>query len=182
MFSAPDTARADSARLLILDAEETSVRFTLGATLHAVEGSVRAVSGEIRFYLEGGPAAGEVVIDALSAETGNDGRDRDMHKKVLESGRFGRFVLRPTELIGEVAEAGASQVELRGELEIHGSTHAVSLPSEVTVTGDRLAGTARLHVPYVEWGMKNPSKLLLRVDKFVEVEISLAGQLHSPVE
>lgn len=174
--------RADSARLLILDAEATRVSFTLGATLHEVEGSLRVEAGELRFYLEGGPASGEIVVDALSAETGNEGRDRDMHKKVLESGRFGRFVLRPSEVVGSVDPTGTSQVELRADLEIHGDVHQVALPTEVSVDGDRLKGTATLDVPYVEWGMKNPSKLLLRVDKFVKVEISLVGRLHSPLE
>lgn len=176
------SSASDSARLLILDPEATAVRFTLGATLHSVEGTVAVESGELRFYLEGGPASGEIVVDALSAQTGNEGRDRDMHKKVLESNRFDRFVLRATELVGAVEPAGTSRVELRADLEIHGGAHPVTLPAEVTVEGDRLEGTATLEVPYVEWGLKDPSKLFLRVAKFVEVEISLAGRLHAPLE
>ena len=56
-----------------------------------------------------------------------------------------------------------------------------SPPCLVEVDGDRLTGTATLEVPYVEWGMKDPSKLLLRVEKFVTVEIDLEGSLE-PVE
>lgn len=164
-------------RVLTLDAETSAIRFTLGATLHQVEGTVRLVSGRIRFDPSGGPAAGEIVVDALSADTGNEGRDQDMHGKVLETDRFGAFVLRPTETVGEVDLAGTSEIELRGELEIHGGVHPVSLPTEVTLDGDRVTGRATLTVPYVDWGMKNPSKLFLRVKRFVEVEIDLAGTL-----
>lgn len=164
-------------RTLTLDPAATTVRFTLGATLHKVEGSVRVDGGEIRFGAAGGPASGRIVVDAKSADTGHEGRDADMHRKVLESERFGRFVLRPTETIGDLAPTGTSRIELHGELEIYGGAHPVSLPAELTVDGERLSGTATLTVPYVEWGMKNPSKLFLRVEKLVEVQIDLVGTL-----
>ncbi len=172
---------AAAERILTLDPERTEIRFTLGATLHKVEGTVGGVRGEIRFDPEGGPAGGEVVADAATADTGHKGRDRDMHEKVLESDRFGAFVLRPTATTGALAPSGTSRIELAGELEIHGGVHPVTLPAEVTVDGDRLEGTATLEVPYVEWGMKDPSKLLLKVKKLVEVEITLAGEL-APVD
>ncbi len=162
---------------LVLDPDQSAVRFTLGATLHSVEGTLRVTGGSLRFDPNGGPAGGEIVVDARSADTGHEARDGDMHDKILETDRFGAFVLRPTEVVGAVDLAGTSTIELRGELEIHGGTHPVSLPAEVTVEGDRVVGTAGFTVPYVDWGMKNPSKFLLRVKKFVEVEIELAGTL-----
>lgn len=178
---APGPARPAD-QMLSLDIERTVIRFTVGATLHQVEGTVRVEHGKIRFHPEGGAASGEIVIDATSAETGNRRRDRDMHEKVLESDRFGTFVLRPTATTGVLAPSGPSQVELRGELEIHGGVHSISLPAELTVDGDRVTGTASLEVPYVDWGMKDPSKLLLRVKKLVKVEITLAGALSAAAQ
>ncbi len=162
---------------LRLDPETTRVTFSLGATLHSVEGTVRVVGGEIRFQETGGPAEGEIVVDATSAETGNDGRDKDMHKKVLESTRFGSFVLRVTETVGTLSPSGTSTLELHGELDIHGDSHPVVLEAVTERDGESLTGTATFQVPYVEWGMKDPSKLFLRVAKFVEVKIALSGRL-----
>ena len=164
-------------RLLTLDPAATEIRLTLGATLHTVHGTVALESGEIHIDMAGGALAGRVIVDATSAETGHEGRDRDMHRKVLESERFGRFVLEPRRLVGALDRAGTSQVEIHGDLSIHGDTHTVVLPAEVSIDGERLTATATLEIPYVAWGMKNPSKFLLRVSKVVQVEITVAGTL-----
>jgi hypothetical protein len=39
----------------------------------------------------------------------------------------------------------------------------------------RLDATGSFSVPYVEWGMKNPSKPFLRVGKAVEVSVDAKG-------
>ena len=70
-----------------LDPAATEVRFTLGATLHVVSGSLRAREGRIVLDPETGEASGRIVLDATSAETGNRRRDDKMHEKILESAR-----------------------------------------------------------------------------------------------
>ena len=163
--------------LLALDPAATEIRFTLGATLHKVHGTVTLTSGELRVDPASGKLEGQLIIDATSAATGHEGRDRDMHRKVLESGRFGRFVLEARRLEGELDLAGTSRVVIHGDLRIHGGSHPVTMPAEVTVDGERVTATATLEVPYVAWGLKNPSKLLLRVSKSVQVDITVAGTL-----
>jgi len=164
-------------RVLTLDPQSTSVGFTLGATLHTVSGSFRLERGEVRFDPETGAASGEVVVDATSGDTGNRGRDETMHADVLESGRHPRFVLTPVGLRGELGPDGSGEVTLIGDLEVHGTSHRVEMTVRVTAEDDRLRASATLTVPFVEWGMEDPSTFLLRVDKRVEVSIEAVGDL-----
>ena len=55
------------------------------------------------------------------------------------------------------------------------------------IAGDDLRVQASYGIPYVEWGLKDPSVFLLRVKKRVDVTIDLVGRLRrtpdpSPVE
>jgi hypothetical protein len=88
---AASAARAEPVTLR-LDPAQSRVRFSLDALAHTIHGSLRVTRGELRFDPAAGTAAGEVVVDARSAETGNGSRDRKMHQTVLESGRYPEIV------------------------------------------------------------------------------------------
>jgi polyisoprenoid-binding protein YceI len=175
LLAAPGAAETLTVRL---DPQATRVAFTLGATLHTVAGSARMVSGEIGFDPATGAASGRIVVDARSAATGNKGRDADMHGKVLESGRFSKIVLAVERIEGKFERAGTSRLTIRGQLEIHGSPHPIEVPAEVTARDGRLAARLAFTVPYVRWGMKDPSKLLLSVAKEVRVTVEAEGTLE----
>lgn len=170
-------AAAAEERTLTLDPEKTQITFTLGATLHTVEGSFRLASGTVRFDLESGSASGRVVADATSGDSGSEGRDRDMHAKVLESDEYPDFELVPTGVSGELGADGAGEISLTGDLTVHGATHPVEIPAEISRDGRTLRASGSFTVPYVEWGMHDPSKFVLRVDKTVEVRIEAVGTL-----
>jgi polyisoprenoid-binding protein YceI len=165
--------------ILRLSPAGSEVTFDVGATGHDVHGSLALRSGEIRFDPETGEAAGRIEIDAASAETGNGSRDKTMHGDVLESGKYPLFVFHPRRFSGELARAGASDIELRGELEIHGARHPLTMPARVEIDGGRLSTHATFPVPYVEWGMEQPGMFLLRVAPVVEVTVDAAGTLTS---
>ena len=156
---------------LRIDPAQTQVEFTLGAVLHTVHGTFRLQRGEIRFDPATGSASGELVVDATSAQSGNDARDKDMHTKVLESGRYPEIVFRTGRVVGKVAAQGPSQVRLHGIFSIHGAEHEIEIPAEVEAAGGQYRATVKFSVPFVEWGMKDPSTLFLRVDKRVDITI-----------
>jgi polyisoprenoid-binding protein YceI len=157
--------------ILQIDPAETKVEFTLGDVLHTVHGSFALKSGHLRFD-SAGNASGELVVDATSGQTGVSARDRRMHTTVLESARYPEIVLRPERVEGRVAAQGPSQVILHGALEIHGQTHEIAMPLQIEASGDGpFNATGSFPIPYVKWGMKNPSTLFLRVSETVTITI-----------
>lgn len=166
-------------QVLTLDPAETSVSFHLGATGHDVEGAFQLLDGEIRFDTDTGAAQGQIHIDAAHAETGNKKRDKAMHKKVLESDKYPTFLFRAERIEGSLADSGSGELQLHGILSIHGSDHPLTLPALIEVDGDRLKATMSFSIPYVDWGMKDPSWLMLRVAKEVEVTIAAEGRLFT---
>jgi polyisoprenoid-binding protein YceI len=152
-----------------------TVHFTLGAVLHTVHGSFKVKGGLVRFDPGSGQASGHIVVDVHSGETGDSGRDRQMHEAVLESNRFPEAVFSADRLKGRVLSNGESQIDLHGSLRLHGSEHEMTIPAKVKVQNGLVTATARFAVPYVAWGMKDPSNLVLRVDKTVTVEVVLTG-------
>jgi polyisoprenoid-binding protein YceI len=168
--------------LLVLDPEASEVSFGLETTLHHVDGSLHLDRGEIRFDLDTGAASGEVVIDAARAETGNDARDKKMHKSVLESALYPTITFEPQSISGEIGPDGRGNLTLEGQLSIHGDRHPLSLEADVTLEGGRATGETRFDIPYAEWGMKNPSLLLIRVAKDVQIELVAVGRLDPVAE
>ncbi len=166
-------------QVLDLEPETTRVTFTLKAAVHDVAGTLYLHGGRIRFDAATGVASGEVSIDAKRAETGSEKRDKKMHKKVLESEHHPLIVFRPERIEGEIAAEGSSEIQLIGTVTLLGTDHALTLPSTVEIEDGAVSTRATFAVPYVEWGLHDPSVLFLRVAKVVEVTISAVGTLSA---
>ena len=173
---APGAALVAQEIALDLDPAQTKVEYKLGATLHTVEGTFALKRGHISFDPESGKAAGELVVDTTSGQSGNNSRDRNMHKSVLESARYPEIIFRPDRVEGKVAPQGRSQVQLHGTFTIHGADHEMTVPVDVEITDGRYTAIAHFQIPYVKWGMKNPSTFLLRVSDKVDLTVQAVAQ------
>ena len=162
---------------LELAPETTRINWTLGDVLHTVRGTFQLKCGDIRFDSDTGKAFGAVVVDAASGESGNGSRDSRMHKNVLESAKFAEISFAPDHVEGSVNLGGRSTVKLHGTRKIHGAAHEITAPTEVTVQDGRLSADSKFDVPYVAWGLKDPSTFLLKVSKTVDVEMHAAGRI-----
>jgi len=165
------------ASLLHLNPEATHVSFTLGGNMHTVEGTFKLVQGDIQFDPKSGRVSGRIVLDATSARTGNRQRDRKMQESVLEAQIYPDIVFVPSRLEGEFHAQGVSHVRLLGTLSIHGAQHPLEIPATTTSEAGSLSGSATLTIPYVDWGMKDPSVFIFRVEKTVTMTLALAGSL-----
>jgi polyisoprenoid-binding protein YceI len=166
---------------LHFDPGATTVRFTLGATLHTVEGTARLRDGVVELDPERSTAGGRLVVEARSLATGSAGRDEDMHAKVLESSRFPTIELVPERFEGTLpADGGEGPVTVVGRLLLHGGEQPLRFPVTVRRAADRWRLSGRFTVPYVAWGLRDPSKFLLRVDPHVEVTIDATVRVAVP--
>ncbi|HVB36324.1 MAG TPA: YceI family protein [Candidatus Acidoferrales bacterium] len=165
---------------LSLNPAQTQITYTLGAVLHTVDGTFKLKNGVIQFDSVTGRASGEIVVDATSGESGNSNRDQKMHKSVLESPRYPEIIFIPERVEGHVSLSGESQVQLQGLLKLHGSQHEITLPADIQVSGNQLTAAVHFAIPYVQWGLKDPSTFILRVDKTVDITIHAAGSLSRP--
>jgi len=166
-----------SAQGLVLqcDPSQTAANFTLGDVLHTVKGSFALKRGEIRFDPVSKTIGGEIVFDATSGQSGNQTRDRKMHKDVLESARYSEIGFKPDRVDGNVAAMGTWTVQVHGMFRIHGAEHEITVPAEVNLSTDHWTVTTHFAVPYAKWGMKNPSLLFLRVGDSVDIAFHAAG-------
>jgi polyisoprenoid-binding protein YceI len=162
---------------LQLDPAQSTVKFTLGDVLHTVHGSFQLKSGGLRFNSLSGEVSGQIVVDAKSGESGSGQRDRKMHREILESERYPEITFRPDHILGTVAPQGKSAVQVHGIFSIHGTDHEITVPAEVELAPDRWTAIVHFTIPYVKWGMKNPSTLFLRVNDSVQIDLAGSGRV-----
>jgi polyisoprenoid-binding protein YceI len=163
--------------VLQIDPSQTKVEFTLADVLHTVHGSFLLKRGTMRFDATTGKASGELVVDATSGASGSGARDRSMHKNVLESARYPEIIFRPDRVEGKMTLQGTSHVGLHGMFSIHGAEHEITLPAVVENDDGQYTAAIAFAVPYVQWGMKSPSTLFLRVSDNVEISIHTVARV-----
>ena len=165
---------------LQLDPQRTTINFTLGDVLHTVRGTFQLKRGELRLDPASGKISGEIVVDTKSGVSGNGMRDRKMHREVLESDRYPEIVFHPDHIEGAVSLSGMSSVRVHGIFTIHGAEHELTVPADVKLAPGYWTATLHFAVPYVQWGIKNPSTLFLRVSESTDIDMTASGILSRP--
>jgi hypothetical protein len=75
---------------------------------------------------------------------------------------------------------GTSSVEIIGSFLIHGETHEITIPMKLQMSQQEITATGKFIVPYVRWGMKNPSTFLLKVNQEVEIDLTAIAHVKDP--
>jgi polyisoprenoid-binding protein YceI len=165
--------------VLDLDPAQTEIGFRLGSVLHTVHGGFRLKRGTVKFNTATGQASGLVVVDVASGDSGSFARDRKMHKDVLESDQYPESTFTPEQVNGTLSPQGDSQVQVSGILSLHGASHPLTLVVQVHLAGNQLTAETSFTIPYVSWGLKNPSTLFLRVNNTVDMTIRAVGRVRA---
>jgi polyisoprenoid-binding protein YceI len=164
--------------VITLDPATTQIDFTLAATLHTVHGTFKLKSGQIQWDSSTGHASGSIVIDATSGDTDNASRDKNMHTDILESAKFPEIVFTPAQIKGAIPKEGTAQMDVQGVIRLHGQDHDATLMCTVQPgAAGSLQTSMQLVVPYVKWGLKNPSTFLLHVGDTVNVDIHASARI-----
>ncbi len=160
------------------DKAATKIDWILVGNVHTVHGTFQLKQGAVTFDPANGSLSGELVVDTDSGDSGSAARDKRMKQEVLETKKFPEVRLKAAKLEGVFVAGNASDVRLSGELRIHGASHEVSIPLQVTLNGAEFRGKGKFVVPYVEWGMKDPSNFLFKVNKTVEIDVEAIGRVQ----
>jgi polyisoprenoid-binding protein YceI len=132
----------------------------------------------VNFDTSTGSAGGLIAVDARSGDSGNKARDRKMHKEILESDKFSDITFAPQHVRGQILPEGNSQVTMDGLMTLHGQSHPMSITVPVTVHSRSATADLAFVVPYVQWGLKNPSTFILKVSENVNIDVHAVGQLQ----
>ncbi|MGH9562246.1 MAG: YceI family protein [Terracidiphilus sp.] len=155
----------------------SEVRITLKTTHEVVNGVFHVQSGSVEFDRSVPKMSGSVVVAAGSGNTGNDSRDKKMNKDILKVNQFAAVSFEPKTYSGAIASSGDSTIQVTGIFTLLGTPHEITVPMQVHLDGGSATAKARFVVPYVQWGLKNPSFLIWKADNDVAIDINLVGTI-----
>ena len=159
------------------DASEVSIK--LNTTHEVVNGTFHVQSGSIEFDRGGTKISGKVTVAAGSGKTGNDSRDKKMNKDILKVNQFATVSFAPKTYTGTIAALGDSTVQVSGVFTLLGTPHDLTIPMQIHIDGSKGTVKAQFVVPYVQWGLKNPSFLIWKAENDVAINLHLVGQVSN---
>jgi polyisoprenoid-binding protein YceI len=163
--------------IIELDPANTHIGFTLPGFPHTATGSFKLKRGEIRVDPDTGQAQGNIVVDAASGNSGVEMRDARMRNSILEADRYPEISFAPRLASGHPVPQGDFTMSVSGVFSLHGDQHDMTMEVAIHRNGDNFSATTHLLIPYVRWGLENPSVLILKVSDTVQIDISAAGHV-----
>jgi polyisoprenoid-binding protein YceI len=159
-----------------IDPDKSQVQFMLAGS-HEVDGQFHVRSGDISFDQKTGEMKGTVLVDAGSGTSNDKSRDKKMTKDELKAEMFPTITFSPRQFTGTLNDSGDSTLQVQGTFTLIGKPHDIAVPMTVHADGNQCTAKGSFTIPYVEWGMKNPSFFTLRESKEVKVNLTFTGTL-----
>lgn len=159
--------------------DASEVKMTLNTTHEVVNGTFHIKFGSIEFDRSATKMSGSVVVLAGSGKTGNDSRDKKMNKDILKADQFTTVSFAPKMYTGTIATSGDSTIQVSGVFTLLGTAHDLTIRMQIHVDGSKATAKAHFIVPYVQWGLKNPSFLIWKAENDVAIDLTLVGNIAS---
>ena len=162
----------------VVNPDASEIKMTLNTTHEVVNGTFHIQSGSIDFDRSAPRMSGSVVVLAGSGKTGNDSRDKKMNRDILEVEQHATVSFEPKTYSGTIAPSGTSSIQVKGIFTLLGAAHEITVPMLVHLEGATATARAHFTVPYVDWGLKNPSFLIWKADNDVAIDLNLVGTIQ----
>jgi len=157
--------------------DASEVRIKLNTTHEVVNGTFHVQSGSINFDRTHPYIAGIVVVAAGSGKTGNGSRDKKMNKEILKVDQFAKVSFEPKAYSGTIAASGDSTIQVSGVFTLLGIAHDLTIPIQIHIDDAKATVKAQFVVPYVQWGVKNPSFFIWKAQNDVAIDLTLVGDI-----
>jgi polyisoprenoid-binding protein YceI len=157
--------------------DASDVKMKLNTTHEVVNGTFHVQSGSINFDRTASNVSGTIIVAAGSGKTGNDSRDKKMNKDILKVDQFSTVSFAPKTYDGTIAASGDSTIQVSGVFTLLGTPHDLTIPMQIHIDGSKAMAKGQFVVPYVQWGLKNPSFLIWKAENNVGIDLNLVGQI-----
>jgi len=171
------TAVLAQRQTFVIHPDASEVRMTLKTTHEIVNGTFRVQSGSVEFDRGSPNMSGAIIVAAGSGKTGNGSRDKKMNKDILKVEQYATVSFEPKTYAGSIAPSGDSTIQVTGTFTLLGTPHEITVPIQVHLDGAGVTAKAHLVVPYIQWGLKNPSFLIWKADNDVAIDLDLVGTI-----
>jgi hypothetical protein len=161
----------------VVNPDASEVKMKLNTTHEVVNGTFHVQSGSVEFDRGATKISGTVVVAAGSGKTGNDSRDKKMNKDILKVDQYTTVSFAPKTYKGTISASGDSTIQVSGVFTLLGTPHDLTIPMQIHIDGSKATAKAQFIVPYVQWGLKNPSFLIWKAENDVAVDLSLVGNI-----
>ena len=159
--------------------DASEIKMTLNTTHEVVNGTFHIQSGSIEFDRGNRKMSGSVTVLAGSGKTGNGSRDKKMTKDILKVDQYTTVSFAPETYTGAIAPSGDSTIQVSGVFSLLGKPHDLTIPMQIHPDGSKAMARAQFVVPYVQWGLKNPSFMFWKAENDVAIDLNLVGQVSN---
>jgi polyisoprenoid-binding protein YceI len=163
----------------VVNPDASEVKIKLNTTHEIVNGMFHVQSGSVDFDRTASKMSGLVIVLAGSGKTGNGSRDKKMNNDILKVDQYTTVSFAPKTYSGTIASSGDSTIQVSGVFTLLGTPHDLAIPMQIHIEQSKATAKAQFAVPYVQWGLKNPSFLFWKAENDVAIDLNLIGQVSN---